>query len=129
MHILLCNFPINIPFQHRNKSPFCFVNLLLKPKFRAFHALRNTIFFRGKEEILKEQEIVENLKQGSEEFRKLMEEHHSLEDILAEMDKKVYLTPEEEIERKKVQKQKLLKKDRMAELIRDFKQNGGESLN
>jgi len=78
---------------------------------------------------LKEQEIVENLKQGSEEFRKLMEEHHSLEGILAEMDKKVYLTPEEEIERKKVQKQKLLKKDRMAELIRDFKQNGGGSLN
>jgi uncharacterized protein YdcH (DUF465 family) len=129
MHILICNFPINIPFPHKNKSLFCFVNLLLKPKFRAFHALRNNIFFRRKEEILKEQEIVENLKQGSEEFRKLMEEHHNLEGILAEIDKKVYLTPEEEIERKKVQKQKLLKKDRMAELIREFKKNGGSSLN
>jgi hypothetical protein len=129
MHILICNFPINIPFPQRNKSPFCFVEPLLKPKFRAFHALRNTIFFRGKEEILEEQEIVENLKHGSEEFRKLIEEHHKLEGILAEMDKKVYLTPEEEIERKKVQKQKLLKKDKMAELIRDFKKNGSGSLN
>lgn len=78
---------------------------------------------------MEEQEIVENLKHGSEEFRKLIEEHHKLEGILAEMDKKVYLTPEEEIERKKVQKQKLLKKDKMAELIRDFKKNGSGSLN
>lgn len=72
---------------------------------------------------MKEQEVVENLKKESEEFRKLLEEHHSLEHLLAEIDKKVYLTPEEEIERKKIQKQKLAKKDRMAELIRDFKRN------
>ncbi len=72
---------------------------------------------------MKEQEIVESLRKESEEFRKLAEEHHSLEGILSEIDKKVYLTPEEEVERKKIQKQKLLKKDRMAELIRDFKKN------
>jgi len=41
---------------------------------------------------------------------------------LLEIDKKVYLTPEEELERKKMQKQKLLKKDLMAEMIREFKQ-------
>ena len=76
---------------------------------------------------MKEQEIVESLKQQNEEFRKLMEEHHSLEGILAEIDRKVYLSQEEEIERKKIQKQKLIKKDRMAELIRDFKKR--ESLN
>ena len=39
------------------------------------------------------------------------------------MDKKVYLTPEEEIERKRIQKLKLSRKDRMAELIRDYKKN------
>jgi uncharacterized protein YdcH (DUF465 family) len=70
---------------------------------------------------LKEQEIVESLKKESEEFRKLVEDHHTLEGVLAEIDRKVYLTPEEEVERKKIQKQKLLKKDRMAEMIRDFK--------
>jgi uncharacterized protein YdcH (DUF465 family) len=72
---------------------------------------------------LREQEIVENLKKENAEFVKLMQEHHSLEGILTEIDKKVYLTPEEELERKKLQKQKLLKKDRMAELIRDFRKS------
>jgi uncharacterized protein YdcH (DUF465 family) len=70
---------------------------------------------------LKEQEITEKLLKENEEFRKVSEEHHKLDEVLAEMDKKVYLTPEEEIERKKLQKQKLLKKDMLAEMIRLFK--------
>ena len=70
---------------------------------------------------MKEQEIVEKLLKENEEFRKVSEEHHALDGVLAEMDKKVYLTPEEEIERKKLQKQKLLKKDMLAEMIRQFK--------
>jgi uncharacterized protein YdcH (DUF465 family) len=70
---------------------------------------------------LKEQEIVEKLLKENEEFRKVSDEHHVLDGVLAEMDKKVYLTPEEEIERKKLQKQKLLKKDMLAEMIRLFK--------
>jgi uncharacterized protein YdcH (DUF465 family) len=74
---------------------------------------------------LKEQEVVESLKKESEEFRKLLEEHHSLQGILVEIDRKVYLTPEEEVERKKMQKLKLAKKDRMAELIRDYRKNKG----
>ncbi len=76
---------------------------------------------------MKDQEIVESLKRESAEFKKLAEEHHNLESVLSEMDKKLYLSAEEELERKKVQKQKLLKKDRMAELIRDFKKT--RSLN
>ncbi len=72
---------------------------------------------------MKEQEVVESLRENNEEFRKLLEEHHQLEGMLAEMDRKVYLTPEEEVERKRIQKQKLIKKDRMAELIRDFRKN------
>ena len=70
---------------------------------------------------MKENEIVELLKNEDEEFRKLSEEHRSLDVLLAEMDGKRYLTPEEEFERKKIQKQKLLKKDRMAELVREYK--------
>ncbi len=72
---------------------------------------------------MKEQEVVESLRENNEEFRKLLEEHHQLEGLLAEIDKKVYLTPEEEVERKRIQKQKLIKKDRMAELIRDFRKS------
>jgi uncharacterized protein YdcH (DUF465 family) len=70
---------------------------------------------------LKEYEIVELLKNENEEFRKLSEEHRNLDGLLEEIDSKRYLTPEEEVDRKKIQKQKLLKKDRMAELIREYK--------
>ncbi|MDA8078665.1 MAG: DUF465 domain-containing protein [Nitrospiraceae bacterium] len=72
---------------------------------------------------MKEQEIVETLKKESEEFRRLVDEHHSLEGILADIDRKVYLTAEEEMERKKVQKQKLAKKDKMADIIREYKKD------
>jgi len=72
---------------------------------------------------LKEREIVEFLKKENDEFKKLSEEHRSLDVLLAEIDSKRYLTSEEEVERKKLQKQKLLKKDRMAELVRDYKKS------
>lgn len=72
---------------------------------------------------MKEQEIVDSLTRENSEFKKLVEEHHSLEDMLSELDKKIYLSTDEEIERKKLQKQKLLKKDKMAELIRDFRKS------
>lgn len=70
---------------------------------------------------MKEQEIVEALKKENEEFIKLSEEHRNLDVLLAEIDSKRYLTPDEEIERKKMQKLKLAKKDRMAELIKEYR--------
>jgi len=72
---------------------------------------------------LKEREIVEFLKKDNDEFKKLSEEHRRLDVLLAEIDNKRFLTSEEEVERKKLQKQKLLKKDRMAELVRDYKKS------
>lgn len=76
---------------------------------------------------MKEQEIVELLKKESDEFRKLSEEHRSLDLVLAEIDNKRYLTQEEEVERKNIQKQKLMKKDQMAALVREYKKS--HSLN
>ncbi len=70
---------------------------------------------------MKEEEIVEILKRENEEFRRLAEEHRSLDNLLTEIDRKPYLTPDEEIERKRIQKLKLNKKDRMAELIREYR--------
>ncbi|MEW6163038.1 MAG: DUF465 domain-containing protein [Nitrospirota bacterium] len=70
---------------------------------------------------MQEGKVVELLKKESEEFRRLTEEHRNLEGLLAKIDSKRYLTPDEEFERKRIQKQKLLKKDRMAELIREYK--------
>jgi len=72
---------------------------------------------------LKDEEIIELLMRQNEEFKKLEQDHKNLKGMLAEIDKKVYLTPEEEMERKKIQKLKLAKKDKMAELIREYKKS------
>jgi uncharacterized protein YdcH (DUF465 family) len=72
---------------------------------------------------LKENEIAEVLRKENEEFRKLSEEHRNLDGLLSEIDSRRYLTAEEEVERKKIQKQKLQKKDRMAELVREYRKS------
>lgn len=72
---------------------------------------------------MKDEEIIELLMRQNEEFKKLEQDHKNLKGMLAEIDKKVYLTPEEEMERKKIQKLKLAKKDKMAELIREYKKS------
>ena len=66
-------------------------------------------------------EIIDNLRNENDEFRKLEDEHKRLEITLADIDKKKYLTAEEEIERKNIQKQKLQFKDKMAELVKGYK--------
>jgi uncharacterized protein YdcH (DUF465 family) len=72
---------------------------------------------------VKEEEIVEVLKKENAEFKKLTEEHRNLEELLAKIDNKRFLTPEEEVERKTIQKKKLLKKDKMAALVRAYKKS------
>lgn len=72
---------------------------------------------------MKDKEIVSKLRNENEEYRKLEEEHRKLEQSLEEITKKKYLTPDEEVEKKKIQKKKLQYKDRMAQLIRNFKQH------
>jgi uncharacterized protein YdcH (DUF465 family) len=51
------------------------------------------------------------------EFKALVEEHRMLDDRLKELDRKVYLLPDEEVERKRLQKLKLAKKDRIAQIL------------
>ncbi len=70
---------------------------------------------------MKDEEIAEILRKENEEYKRLEEEHRRLEQSLTEIGKKKYLTTEEEIEKKKIQKQKLQQKDRIAGLIREYK--------
>ncbi len=51
------------------------------------------------------------------EVRELVEEHRVLDSTLRDLDKKVYLLPDEEVERKRLQKLKLAKKDKIAEIL------------
>lgn len=70
---------------------------------------------------MKDNEIEEILQKENEEYKKLNVEHKVFKQRLTEIDKIKYLTPEDEIERKKIQKKKLAQKDRMAEIVREYK--------
>jgi uncharacterized protein YdcH (DUF465 family) len=68
-----------------------------------------------------ENALIEHLKQTDPEFRQLMEEHLRYERQLEEFNKLRYLTSQQEIEKKHVQKLKLHGKDRMAEILKEHK--------
>lgn len=50
------------------------------------------------------------------EWSRLQQEHRELKTRLSELNGRLYLSRDEELERKKIQKLKLAKKDRMAQL-------------
>lgn len=55
------------------------------------------------------------------EFQRLEQEHRQLDERLMNFETHVYLSPEEEFERRRLQKLKLATKDRLAEIIRQYK--------
>ena len=62
--------------------------------------------------------IAIRLRESSDEFRILEEAHHRLDLELIQLQKRHVLTPAEELAMKDLHKAKLVKKDKMAELIR-----------
>jgi uncharacterized protein len=68
-----------------------------------------------------ENALIEHLKQTNPEFRQLMEEHLQYERQLDALNQLRYLTSEQELEKKRVQKIKLRGKDRMAEILKEHK--------
>jgi uncharacterized protein YdcH (DUF465 family) len=62
------------------------------------------------------------LRASNPEFRELEEAHHRLDAELAELHKRHVLTPQEEMLKKQIQKEKLAKKDKMAELVRQHRE-------
>lgn len=69
----------------------------------------------------KDQQLLQELCDTNPRFRLLYEEHLLLEKELKEFDQKVYLTPEEDLERKKVQKMKLAGKDEMESMLSSYR--------
>ncbi|MEC4673570.1 MAG: DUF465 domain-containing protein [Nitrospirota bacterium] len=73
--------------------------------------------------MLTDEQIAESLRSTNLNFQELEETHHRLDAELQEMLKNHFLTPQEELIKKQIQKEKLGKKDRMAVLIRDYRHN------
>lgn len=66
------------------------------------------------------EEAKEVLKQENEDFARLYRKHRKLDEDLKELEVRRYLTPEEEMQEKKMKKDKLRLKDEMAEIIRVY---------
>ncbi len=65
----------------------------------------------------KEEELILQYAPHDEELRALYEEHTELKHQLEAFRGKLYLTAEEELEKKRIQKRKLASKDRIMEIL------------
>jgi len=65
-------------------------------------------------------DLLEKVKKESKEFRGLYQEHASLKNKVEALNKKKILTPDQEVEKKKHQKQKLSLKDRMEKILNEY---------
>ncbi len=63
------------------------------------------------------QELLERAKNENPEFKKLFDEHTELKTKVDDLNKLKFLNPEQEIEKKKIQKLKLKNKDLMDKII------------
>ena len=62
-------------------------------------------------------DLLEKVSKENREFRELYEEHTTLKHKVEALNKKKLITPEQELEKKKHQKQKLSLKDRMEKIL------------
>jgi uncharacterized protein YdcH (DUF465 family) len=64
-----------------------------------------------------QEEIKAHLMQTSEQYRDLLNQHHEYDRLVAELEEKHALTPEEEVEEHRLKKLKLHLKDLMEQMV------------
>jgi uncharacterized protein len=72
----------------------------------------------------REEQVIVSLLDKDPELKKYYEEHQQLEKKLAEFHHKHHLSPEEEVEMKRIQKLKLVGKDKIMEILGRHRQDG-----
>jgi hypothetical protein len=75
----------------------------------------------------KDEELIQTLIPHDPELKQYYEEHLLLEAQLAELNRKVYLTPEQDLEKKQLQKRKLSGKDRIMKILEKHRADRGAS--
>jgi uncharacterized protein YdcH (DUF465 family) len=69
----------------------------------------------------KDEELIRSLVDREPELRRYYDEHVDLERRLGSFQQKAYLTPEEELEKKRLQKLKLAGKDRIMAILARYR--------
>jgi uncharacterized protein len=63
------------------------------------------------------EEVLTRLARENEEFGRMVREHEQLDRQVAELERRPYLSPDEEVELKRIKKLKLAGKDRMEAIL------------
>lgn len=69
----------------------------------------------------KDEELVQRLMRENEEFAKAKQAHSELVRQLEEIEKKPFLTPQDEMESKIIKKKKLAYKDKMEQILLQYR--------
>ena len=75
----------------------------------------------GAEMVTKEEQLVERLMKENEDFLKAKQAHAQLARQLEELEKKPFLTPQDEMEVKIIKKKKLALKDQMEKILVQYR--------
>ena len=73
----------------------------------------------------KDLELIEKYRKKDENLADLYHEHLDIEKKLAKLDRKPFLNPQEKLERKNLQKQKLIGRDKIEKILTTYR--SGES--
>ena len=82
---------------------------------------RFAIFCMGDKMTTREEELIERLMRENEEFLKTKQSHSQLSKQLEELEKKPFLTPQDEMEIKIIKKKKLALKDQMEKILVQYR--------
>jgi len=72
-----------------------------------------------------DEELIRQLLEENEEFRRIKEEHAWIHRKVEHLDTKPFLTPSERVERDQLKKKKLSLKDKMESIVSSFRQRSG----
>ncbi len=72
----------------------------------------------------KEEQVIVSLLDKDPELKKYYEEHQDLEKKLLEYHHRHHLSADEEVEMKRIQKLKLIGKDKIMQILGKYRQNG-----
>jgi hypothetical protein len=69
-------------------------------------------------------DLIQKFISGDPELKRRVDEHEEYERKLAELNRCLHLTPEEEVERKRIQKLKLAGRDRIEVILAKYRSQG-----
>jgi hypothetical protein len=72
----------------------------------------------------RDQELIQKYVSTDAELKRFMEEHEDYEKKLQEFNRLIYLTPAEEVEKKRLQKLKLAGRDRIEVILSKYRTQG-----